>query len=338
MCISKPHMLITIALLLIASAIPIQAEERRSMSDDALKQIPDNSWSLIVMPDTQVYAWKYPDNFIAQTRWIASAKKKHNIQYVLHLGDMTEHNSDKEWEVAQRSMAVLDEARIPYVLTLGNHDMGDDGKSQTRDTLLGKYFSHEQQAAMNTFGGAMTEGSLNNTFHLFEAGGKKWIVLSLEWAPTDEIVAWANSVMDKHQDRHAILVTHAYMFSDDRRYDHTNTDLRHKWNPHSYKTPGSKNDGQQLWDKLVSRHRFHFTLNGHVLNDGTGYLQSTTDKGNTCHQILTNYQMRDNGGEGFLKIMEFDPDGTTVRLKAYSPIHDRYLTEIDQSFVVTIDD
>ena len=36
-------------------------------------------------------------------------------------------------------------------------------------------------------------------------------------------------------------------------------------------------------------------LNGHVLGDGLGYLASVTDKGNVCHQMLSNYQFRAAG-------------------------------------------
>jgi hypothetical protein len=71
------------------------------------------------------------------------------------------------------------------------------------------------------------------------------------------------------------------------------------YNPHWYGTGGgSINDGEQLWQKLVRRHAFVMTLNGHVLGDGTGYLASVTDKGNTCHQMLSNYQCRSLGRGG----------------------------------------
>ena len=31
----------------------------------------DEDFSLVVLPDTQIYAWKYPEIFQAQTKWIA---------------------------------------------------------------------------------------------------------------------------------------------------------------------------------------------------------------------------------------------------------------------------
>ncbi len=293
-------------------------------------------WSLVVLPDTQYYSRKFPEMFTTQTKWIVEQHEEQNIKYVLHLGDITDHNTDLEWTRAKKSMNYLDQAKIPYVLAVGNHDMGVKGRSKTRDTKLNSYFKHSEQAAWPTFGGAMEKDSLNNTYHLFEAGGKQWIVISLEWAPTDKIVNWANSVMAEHSNRLAILVTHAYMNNNDHRYNIKDKKNSQRYNPHTYQTPGDKNDGEQLWHKLVKKYRFVFTLNGHVLGDGTGYKKSMTDRGNVCHQILTNYQMRPKGGEAFLKIMNFDSDGETVRIRAYSPHLKQYLDTKDQSFDVKI--
>lgn len=109
------------------------------------------------------------------------------------------------------------------------------------------------------------------------------------------------------------------------------------YNPHEYRTPGGVSDGEELWQNLVRKHRFVLTLNGHVLGDGTGYLASQNDSCHTVHQILANYQFRPLGGEGYLRLLEFLPDRRTVRVKTYSPLYDKYLTEADQQFVFTID-
>jgi hypothetical protein len=142
--------------------------------------------------------------------------------------------------------------------------------------------------------------------------------------------------MERHPDRTGILVTHAYMNNNDRRYDHTDTAHPQHYNPHEYRTPGPVNDGEELWNKLVRRHNFAFTLNGHVLGDGAGYLASVNDAGDTVHQILANYQMRELGGEGYMRLMEFQPDGKTVRIKTYSPVFDRSMTQADQQFEVEL--
>ena len=63
----------------------------------------------------------------------------------------------------------------------------------------------------------MTPGDITNSYHLFSAGGTDWIVIVLEWAPSDAAVRWANEVLAKHPKRKAILVTHAYLCDDNTR-------------------------------------------------------------------------------------------------------------------------
>ncbi len=294
------------------------------------------SWTLAVLPDTQVYALRFPGLFAAQTGWIVANRERANIRFAIQLGDIVNNNTHREWRNARDAMALLDGV-MPYALVPGNHDYGPSGDASTRDTLLNEYFTYDVHSAQTTFGGAMEPGKIDNTFHLFEAGGRKWIVVCLEWGPRDTVVAWAGRVMDEHPDRTGILVTHAYMNNNDRRYDHTDKDYPQHYNPHEYKTPGPMNDGEQLWNKLVRSRNFAITLNGHVLGDGTGYLASKSDKGMTVHQILANYQFRELGGEGYMRLMEFQPDGKTVRIKTYSPVFDRYMTEADQQFEIVLD-
>ncbi|HEY0707434.1 MAG TPA: metallophosphoesterase, partial [Polyangia bacterium] len=293
-----------------------------------------DSTMLAVLPDTQIYTVDAPGVFTAQTSWIAANRDKRRIPYVLHLGDIVDQNIPLQWERAVQSMQQLDGV-VPYAIVGGNHDYGPGGTARTRDTLMNQYFPFAQTAALPSFGGAFEVGKLDNTYHYVSVGGRDYIALMLEWGPRDEVIAWANQIMEQNQDRYGILVTHAYMYSDSRRYDHR--DPSQLWNPHIYGTPGTVNDGEELWEKLVRRHRFVMVLNGHVLNDGTGYLASVTDRGNICHQMLSNYQFRALGGEGYLRLLEFLADGKTVRVYTYSPLYDSFLTEVDQNFSFTLD-
>jgi 3',5'-cyclic AMP phosphodiesterase CpdA len=305
-------------------------------SSRSARKFTPGAWTLAVLPDTQVYSLRFPGLFTAQTGWILQNHKQRNIRYVLQLGDTVNNNTPREWTNARDALRLLD-GTIPYAISPGNHDYGPSGDASTRDTLFNEYFPYSEISRWPTFGGAMNLGKLDNTYHLFEAGDAKWIIIALEWAPRDETVAWANDVMARHPDRHGILITHAYMNNNDRRYEITDRNHSQDYNPHHYRTPGSKNDGQQLWDKLVRRHNFALVLSGHVLGDGTGYLASVNDHGHTVHQMLSNYQMRNLGGEGYMRLLEFQPDGETVRVRTYSPLYDRYLLAPDQHFEIRVD-
>ncbi|MGD8862657.1 MAG: hypothetical protein PVI30_21785 [Myxococcales bacterium] len=302
-------------------------------ADEAFTQ---GSSMLAVLPDTQVYSLRRPGLFYAQTGWIAGHAERLDIRFVAHLGDVVNNNSRHEWRHAGAAMGLLDGV-VPFSIAPGNHDYGPSGDASTRETLLNEYVDFETSAARESFGGEYEPGRLDNTYHLFSIGGRDWILLSLEWGPRDEVIEWANGVMEQHPDRHGILVTHAYTNNNDRRYDHTDTEHPQDFNPHQYATTGGVNDGEELWQKLVRHHRFSIVLSGHVLGDGTGYVTSETDLGNTCHQMLSNYQMRREGGQGYMRLLEFLPDGQTVQVFSYSPYFDNFLLAPDQRFSFRLD-
>jgi 3',5'-cyclic AMP phosphodiesterase CpdA len=296
-----------------------------------------SAFTIAVLPDTQYYSQGWPGIFLAQTSWIVANAQRLNIPYVLHLGDIVDLNSPIEWQRASEAMWLL-EGIVPYALVTGNHDLGPNGSAGTRDTLLNDYFSYASTAAWPSFGGAYQEGRLDNTYHLFSAGGRDYIVIALEWGPRDVVVEWANGVMASHPRRYGILITHAYLNNNDRRYDHNDKVNPQAFNPWDYGTPGGVNDGEELWQKLVRKYAFVMVLNGHVLGDGTGYLASVTDKGNTCHQMLSNYQFRQpTGGDGYLRLLQFLEDGRTVNVHTYSPLFDRFLDTPDQDFSFMLD-
>lgn len=307
----------------------------------ATEPIAEGSWTLAILPDTQVYSRAYPHHFEAQTKWIVEHADSHNIKFVLHEGDITDNNVPEQWDNARRAMKHLD-GKVPYAIVPGNHDYGPGGNAADRTTSFAekKYFGQGSPYSQQpTVGGFFDEESTENSYHTFEAGDAKWLVLALEWAPRDAVVEWADKIAAEHPDHAIMLVTHAYMYYDDTRYDWATKGNDQTWNPHSYgvaKLPGETvNDGEELWQKLVSRHPgFRFTFNGHVLGDGTGRLSSVGQHGNTVHQLLANYQFKTEGGQGDMRLLEFLEDGKTVKVRTYSPVLDRYDTADDQQFTL----
>ncbi len=296
----------------------------------------NGEFTIAVLPDTQYYSLTYPGIYLSQVSWIAANVQRLHIPYVFHLGDIVDQNTPAEWQRAVQAMGLLDGV-VPYTVVPGNHDLGTSGSAITRDTLLNQYFSYDRTAAWPTFGGAYEPGKLENTYHLFSAGGRDYVVLALEWGPRDVVLEWADDVMNQYPHRYGILVTHAYLNNNDLRYDITDTAHPQDFNPHQYGTAGGVNDGEEMWQKLVRKHAFVMTLNGHVLGDGTGYLASVTDKGNTCHQMMSNYQFRALGGEGYMRLLEFETDARTVKVFTYSPLYDSFLVEPDQMYTITLD-
>lgn len=306
----------------------------------------EGAFTLVVLPDTQTYTTRGDLHriFLRQTEWIAEHRESHDIRYVLHVGDVVQNNIASEWEVAKQAFETLDATGVPYAIAPGNHDFGPGGSASNRQTLFNDYFGRESAyATQASVGGFFEPGGTESSFHTFRAGGRDWIILALEWGPRDSVVAWADQVLSEHPDHRGIIITHAYVYSDDTRYDWDTRGTTQSWNPHAYGTandPGGTNDGQELWDKLVSSHDIEFVFCGHVLNDGTGRLTSAGASGQIVHQLLANYQSgvigSVNGGSGFLRLVEVQPETGAVRIRTYSPFLDEYKREVDQEFTLAL--
>ncbi len=312
----------------------------------------EGSFTIAVFPDTQYYASCGELHFPKQGEWVASQVSTRNIVAGIHLGDLTEHNTPSEWEYVTRSLAPLRD-EIPLFLASGNHDYGDEGTANERHTLFPEYFGKPSSKTAPTVARQMKDGNLENAYYRLKLRGMTLGVLVLEWSPTHAAVAWAKKTMaDFPQDR-KIFVTHAYLFHDGSRYDFKNKGLEQPWNPLSYGTakidpelPYSKEnanpigayDGEMLWNELLKDLPGLFlTLNGHVLGDGAGVLTSTGKRGAKVHQVLTNFQMLDEGGLGYLRLIEFSSDGSRMKMKTFSPSLGLFATAADQNFELPID-
>lgn len=313
--------------------------------------IDPGSWTLVLLPDTQIYSESFPTYYTAQTQWIKDHRTDQNIKYVLHEGDIVNvASSTAQWANSRNSMDILN-GFVPYALAPGNHDYGGQGQNRTTyfDNQAGdgdsfNYYGvgtpYASQPSIGGFYQGDGPGKTDNSWHSFSANGEEWIAIALEWGPRDAVVQWADQVLTDHPNANAILVTHAYMYNDDTIYDWATKGSGQSWNPHSYgiqSLPGGVNDGQELWDKLVKKHEnMKFVFNGHVLGDGTGRRATVGDNGNVVHQILANYQFNTQGGQGDMRVLEFKPDGETVVVRTYSPVLDRYNTAADQQFTISM--
>ena len=75
-----------------------------------------DAFSIAILPDTQHYSQRFPEQYHAQTKWIVEQKQARNIACVLHLGDITNTSAPAEWEVARQAMRQLDR-EVPYFMT-----------------------------------------------------------------------------------------------------------------------------------------------------------------------------------------------------------------------------
>lgn len=290
-------------------------------------------FTVVVLPDTQLYSKAHPDIFKAQTDWIVRNQDYYNIRFVLHEGDVVDTGATHvaEWEAAKAAIDLLDEAGIPTLIAIGNHDYDD--QAQTRSaTMFNSYFGVDRYEGQPWFGGAYQSDQAENVYGLFEIGGETYLVLVLEFGPRDEVIDWANEVVASHPEAKVIILTHSYLHNDGWRVEEGT-----EWSPNRYGLGADANAGEALWNKLVKKHpNILLVLNGHVLGSGTARRVDVGDHGNLVFQVLANYQMRANGGDGYLRLMEFYPDGR-IEVSTYSPYAWANLTDPENQFVLSTD-
>ena len=264
-------------------------------------------FTVFLLPDTQNYAEKFPDTYTAQTEWIRSRVKADNVSFVIHLGDIVQNASVvKEWDNADQAHRVLDGV-VPYSVAPGNHDMDVVDGGLTRGTsLYDKYFGPSRFRGRAWYGGHMGQSNANN-YCFFESGGLKFMVLSLEYAPTDSTLTWASDVLAAHGDRRVIVETHYYMRTDGRGKG----------------TSLGGYIGDDLWEKFIRKHgNIFMVVSGHV--GGVYHQTSTNDAGLPVHEILCDYQGLPNGGDGWLQSLRFVPAENAIYIEAYSPVLDKH--------------
>ncbi len=292
----------------------------------------DVAWSMVVMPDTQYYTLREERMVIFNytTQWIADNKDAMKIGLMLNEGDIVQTaGSDAQWQLAKGAISRLD-GHVPYVLATGNHDHGR-ANAENRDTKLNAYFSATDNALNDPakggiLAGTMEPGRLENAYYDFTApDGRKILITALEWGPRDAVVEWADAVAGRPEfaGHTAVLTTHAFLYYDDTRYDFAAKGNAQSWNPYRYSTandPAGTNDGEELWQKLVKKNGNHeMVFSGHVLNDQVGRRTDLNDAAKAVHQMLFNAQNDPNGGDGWIRILEFLEDGETVRVRTVSP-------------------
>ncbi len=252
-------------------------------------------FTVVLLPDTQLYAESHPNIYLAQTEWIKKRVKADNIKFVIHLGDIVQNPEvEAEWKNADRAHRVLDKA-VPYSMAPGNHD-GAPGKT----VFYNKYFGPKRFQGLAWRGPHMGQKNDNNCC-LFEARGMKFMVLSLEYNPGEKTLDWANQIVQQYKDRRVIVATHCYT------------------------RPGKRDPkmGERIWNELVRKNKNIFmTVSGHVL--GWEHLTATNDAGRPVYEILSDYQGLPNGGDGWLQTLRFVPGENKIHIRAYSPTLDKY--------------
>ncbi|WP_346238727.1 metallophosphoesterase [Niabella insulamsoli] len=298
----------------------------------------DEYASIAVLPDTQYYtALRHGGTmkmFENQVDWILKNYKKEKIAYVIHLGDITDHNAPAEWERAKEQMYRLDATGVPYGLAVGNHDQSPNGTPalSSDTTQYARYFGRNHFGNRSWFGGALSSNSNTEAhFDIFSANGEKYMVVYFPYNQPGSkgfhagyektVLKWADSVLSVHPDRKAILVSHSML----SRPKVTTSGDKPGMGDNSSESNFTK-QGQSIYEMAKKHSNVFLMLGGHIAGEG---FRKDTYNGNIIKTYLQDYQSRQsppyggskdrNGGSGTMRLMRLNKTKQTLSVLTFTP-------------------
>ena len=267
-------------------------------------------FTLPILPDTQEHMEGKRGVFFSMIEWIANKADSLNAPMVLHVGDLVNFDNFDHWELASVGMHIFDKANIPYAITLGNHDTGAVGQFSgsaapgnvnvnLRNTQKFNYFFPVSRFPLQK--GRFEKNKSDNAYYIFEAGGLKWLVIALEFCARESAAQWMDETLKAFPDHNAIILTHYHL--------NTNGEI------------ATSNAGYgdmkviDIYDQYIKPHKnVLMVLSGHVCY--SAWRTDKGDNGNTIYQILQDYQCN---RDGYLRLLDIDPQNKTITAKIFSP-------------------
>ena len=279
----------------------------------------DYSFAILGDPQTVVeyeaknqYTKKYT-SFSNMFDWLVENQESRKIEYVLGLGDTIDtlytypesynpiYNNRMEWTKARTNLKKLD-GIIPYMVVRGNHD---DEIGYNQYVCTAEYQAQIDEFYFDSTKTATKGNSMSNCYRKLEIGNHKYLMLGLDYAIGeqgygDDVIEWANSVIEAHPDYKVIISIHAYLnTSGDRMQvsiESSNGD-RTATEPLTFY-------GAKLWQKLIRKHSNIFMVfSGHVSVDNPVVSTHKGENGNQIINVLVDPQSTyETGADGVSKL------------------------------------
>ena len=322
-----------------------------AQNNDGRKHLSDpESFSMVVFGDVQNYTKKDVNQPIYElcTAWVAANVEPLNIKAVLFTGDLVQQNenivvgkgsmnqtSRQMWEWSSHCLKRLD-GKVPYIIAAGNHEYGYT-RGDEAFTHYPEYYTFERNSEtakhlVAAFPNRQGQASLENA--AWEFTDKNWgkiLIIGSEWAPRDTVLAWAKGLCEseKYQNHTVIFLTHSLLRGKTAKY----TDKE------GYKIQ-PRNFGKEVWEKLLYPCKnIRLAICGHTGHPASddkketgssydhevnnAYRCDKNSAGKEVHQMMFNIQYlggagSGSGGDGWIRFLEFMPDGKTIKASTYS--------------------
>lgn len=292
---------------------------------DSKDPVGDYDYSFAVMGDNQMMTRYYGDKLSIMYDWIVDNVDDKKIEYVFNLGDITDGNTDAEYQLARENMDKFNGV-VPYSFVRGNHDF---------IAQYDKYFPYADY--VDKVDGTFDE-NMRDSWKELIVGDTKYLMLMLDLGPSDAELEWAEKIIKEHPEHNVIICTHAYLNTDG-----TTLDANDAFNPRSYKemSYGSDNNGDEMWDKVFKKYEnIVLILSGHMgPKDGLiRTAQTEGENGNIVTQLMIDATAieTEQQGAGILAMFYFSEGGSKMTVEYYSTVRNQYFHPMNQ-FTVDLD-
>lgn len=247
------------------------------------------------------------------------------------------HDSDAMWSEASFKS---DPSRIGEIATVGLIPeivgMLHIGGHKNFNSVFGSlstFFKNKSWYLSSYNGGA-------NSVQKFTAAGYTFLNISLEMHPGDDVLAWAQAVIDANPGLPTMITTHDFLKENGKREANPIIDL-------AKIDPLHHNSADQVFEKLIMPNdQIFLVLCGH--HHGKAIRTDKNNKGNQVYQVLADYQDRGQSvldanpdfrnahgtkygiGDGWLRLMNFDFTTNTPKIvvKTYSSHYKKFSDEV----------
>lgn len=263
-----------------------------------------------------------------------------------------------EVPMAKRGYDILAETGIPFSVVPGNHDydawwtvnaradlanpdteMSADevepsvhiGGYNTFNSVFGpssKYFDGKSWYISSHNGGV-------NSAQIFRAGGYSFLHFGFEMEPGDDVLEWAQGIINKNPGLPTIMSTHSYLNKNGER----GMGMRL-----AATDPDAHNNAEDVWNDFIRLNdQIFMVLNGHVPGQATRVDKNTAD--NYVYQLLSDYQGRHMSavpplpfsgnkmlGDGWMRLMNFDFSNEVpiIDVRTYSTYYKKYSIDMPE--------
>ncbi len=280
-------------------------------------------FTIAVLSDTVNYTMGInggsPQTLDAMLAWIVANRAARNIAFVTHTGRIVQAdagNADAAWSAAGAAFARLENPAttglpwgVPFGLAAGDADFAatQPGFEQT--------FGVARFAGRPWFAAGGSSASAANSMQFFSAGGVDFAVVHLAYDPAlvagSATVNWLQGQLARYPKHEFIVVTHDLVDA----------------------TPGApfSLQGSALYTALATANNAALLLGG----DAVGELRRTESNATRAiHAVSANFASRPNGGDGWMRLIEFSPVTGRIHVRTFSPTRGEFETDASSDFTL----